>query len=60
LVMGQARALISGRGFVVPEDIQGVAPAVLSHRLVPDETLGWTALELADHIRLILDQVAVP
>lgn len=60
LVMGQARALISGRGFVVPEDIQGVAPAVLSHRLVPDENLGWTALELADHIRVILDQVAVP
>ena len=60
LVMAQAKALMTGRGFVVPEDIQKVAPSVLSHRLVPDETLGWTALDLADHIRHILDQVAVP
>lgn len=60
LVMAQAKALMSGRGFVVPEDIQKVAPAVLSHRLVPDETLGWSTADLADHIRVILDQVPVP
>jgi MoxR-like ATPase len=29
----QAYAFLQGRGFAIPEDIQYVAPAVLSHRL---------------------------
>lgn len=60
LILAQAKALIQGRAFVVPDDIQKVAPSVLMHRLVPDETLGWNSQELAGHIQTILDQVAVP
>jgi MoxR-like ATPase len=60
LILAQAKALIQGRAFVVPEDIQNVAPSVLMHRLVPDETLGWSSQDLASHIQTILDQVAVP
>jgi len=31
---GQAIAAISGRTYVIPEDIQGVAHAVLGHRVI--------------------------
>jgi len=30
---GQARAVLDGRGYVIPDDIQTEAPAVLSHRI---------------------------
>lgn len=33
--MAQSRALVSGRSFVVPDDVKAVAGAVLRHRLVP-------------------------
>jgi len=31
----QARAALSGREFVMPEDVKSMAPHVLAHRLVP-------------------------
>ena len=34
LRMAKARAVARGHGYVVPEDVQGVAPAVLSHRVI--------------------------
>jgi MoxR-like ATPase len=30
----QAAAVLAGRGFVTPDDVKAVAPAVLAHRLV--------------------------
>ena len=32
----QARAIVEGRDFVIPDDVQQEAPAVLAHRLVID------------------------
>ena len=32
----QARAILEGRDFVIPDDVQQEAPAVLAHRLVID------------------------
>ncbi len=32
---GQARAALSGRGYVIPDDVREMAPAVLSHRVMP-------------------------
>ncbi len=32
----QARALLDGRGYTLPDDVQAVAPAVLGHRLLLD------------------------
>ena len=34
LRMAKARAVALGRDYVVPEDVQAVAPAVLSHRVI--------------------------
>ena len=30
----QARALLHGRAFVIPEDLQALAPTILAHRLM--------------------------
>jgi MoxR-like ATPase len=32
--MARARALLSGRGHVVPEDVAALAPTVLAHRVI--------------------------
>lgn len=36
----QAHAMIGGRGFVTPEDVKAVAPAVLAHRLLAERATG--------------------
>jgi len=40
----QARALLSGRGHVVPEDVQGLTVPVLAHRLMPAQGQGQATL----------------
>ena len=51
----QARALIAGRGYVVPDDIQSLAEAVLAHRVVA-RTGGRAESALEE----ILEHVTVP
>lgn len=60
LAAGRARAAMTGRDFVIPDDIKTLAPSVLRHRiiLVPDaEFEGITADEC---VREILDDAPVP
>jgi MoxR-like ATPase len=56
----QARALLSGRAFAVPDDVKALAPAVLAHRLVlaADARLHGESPEGV--VRQILETVAVP
>jgi len=54
----RAWALMSGRGHVVPEDVQAILPAVVSHRLVPAEQLArGSGGDLAE---LLIKQVPIP
>lgn len=54
----RAWAMLSGREFVVPEDVQAVLPACLSHRLVSgDDATPATHAEISDYI---LNAVPVP
>ena len=57
-----ARALAAsfGRGFVIPDDVKRVAPAVLEHRLLltPDAQLRGASSN--DIVRTILASVPVP
>ncbi len=60
----QALALVRGREYVLPDDLQEVAEPVLAHRIVPagselDPTLNIGAAERAA-VRAILQRVAVP
>ena len=54
----QVQAAFSGRSFVIPEDVRGMAPGVLTHRLM----LGASAksADAADFLRRVLDETPVP
>ena len=59
----QARALVLGRDFVMPEDVSALVPATLTHRLAPARQTS-DALEerrvVGTTLRRILANVAVP
>jgi MoxR-like ATPase len=49
----QAWALLAGRGFVLPDDVTAVAPAVLTHRLLLDvdrQLRGATAAQVVEEV----------
>ncbi len=56
----QAQAFVRGRSYVVPEDVQAVAPAVLAHRLrlAPASRFGGVTADAI--VRNILGTVPVP
>ena len=53
----QAWALIAGRDYVLPDDIQAVLPSVAGHRLQPQEDDGLSATERGAQL---IEAVAIP
>ncbi|MDQ2968445.1 MAG: MoxR family ATPase [Actinomycetota bacterium] len=60
LRVAKARALADGRGFLEPDDIKGVAVAVLSHRLILAPEARSTGLIGEQIVRETLDKTPVP
>jgi MoxR-like ATPase len=58
--LAQARAVIAGRTFVTPDDLQSLADAALSHRLILGASARHNGTEAADVIDEALASVAVP
>lgn len=56
----RARAWLSGRDFVTPEDIQTVAPDVLRHRLILSYEAEAEGIDTSRVIGELLKQIAVP
>ncbi|HET7323502.1 MAG TPA: MoxR family ATPase, partial [Halococcus sp.] len=56
----RARAVLSGREFVTPDDVKRIAPAVLAHRLVLTPDAAVEDVEKRSVIEGVLDAVAVP
>ncbi|HEV58444.1 MAG TPA: MoxR family ATPase [Phycisphaerales bacterium] len=56
----QASALVQGRGYVLPDDIQRVAPAVLAHRILLTSKSRYEGLSKRDVIAEVLSEVRVP
>jgi MoxR-like ATPase len=56
----RAQAALSGRDFVVPDDIQAIAVPVLAHRLVLTAEAQAARRAPAELIRALLQRVAVP
>jgi MoxR-like ATPase len=58
----QARALLDGRDFCIPEDVADLAVDVLAHRIAIDARTGYraNAEESACLLREILDRISVP
>jgi MoxR-like ATPase len=60
--IAQARALVEGRDFCIPDDVRDLAVDVLAHRVIVDPRSGSTrgGEETAWILREILDRVPVP
>ncbi|MDD2925037.1 MoxR family ATPase [Rhodoferax sp.] len=57
LRVAKARALLSGRDYVAPDDIRAILPQTIAHRLVPTGEAGRGATE---QVRAMLDAVPLP
>jgi MoxR-like ATPase len=53
----KAQALLSGRNYVAPDDVQAILPQTISHRLIPVGDAGRGSFE---QVRAMLDAVALP
>jgi MoxR-like ATPase len=53
-------ALLRGRDYIVPEDVQAVAPSALGHRLVVRPELWVRQVSGADVVAEVLVEVPVP
>lgn len=60
IMAARAYAAISGRDFVTPDDIKGMAQPVLEHRLILRPEFEIEGLSIAEVIQQILQQIAVP
>jgi MoxR-like ATPase len=56
----QARALLAGRDYAVPEDVKAEAVAVLAHRLGLETKARYAGVSKESVVRDVLGQVAVP
>ena len=56
----QARAVLEGRDFVLPDDVKAFGPAALGHRLIPKAHGTVAAGTGIDVVRQVLEQVPVP
>lgn len=60
LKASKAFAAIRGRDFVIPDDVQFVAPHVLNHRLIMTPEAEMEGVSIEDIIREIVSEVEVP
>ena len=56
----KVHALFDGRGYVVPDDVKAVCPAVLRHRIIPSYEAEAEQLTSTDLVDLLLGTVPVP
>jgi MoxR-like ATPase len=58
--VAKARAIVSGRDYVEPEDVKSVAPIVLAHRLILAPEARSSGLDAEDLVRSVLERTPVP
>ena len=56
----RARAMLQGRGYVIPQDVKSVAPDVLRHRVMVTYEAEAEDLTSEDIVQRVLDGVEVP
>ncbi|MDO5732357.1 MAG: MoxR family ATPase [Eubacteriales bacterium] len=56
----KSRALINGRDYILPQDIQAIAPYVLSHRIVLSESAQLAERSAESVIRRLIASIPVP
>jgi MoxR-like ATPase len=58
--VAKARAIVSGRDYVEPDDVKTVAPTVLAHRLILAPESRSSGLDAEDLVRSVLERTPVP
>ncbi len=58
--LGQARALMDGRDFVLPDDVKALAYPALGHRIILNAQARVKGLTPAQVVEECLDQLPVP
>ncbi|WP_158059437.1 AAA family ATPase [Halorussus halophilus] len=56
----RAKAVVSGREYVVPDDVKGIVRPVFEHRLVPTDEAAVRGVELGDIVDDVVAGVDVP
>jgi MoxR-like ATPase len=56
----RARAVMAGRGFATPDDVQSLAVAALAHRLVPTGDAVLRGVDAGAVVRELLETVPIP
>jgi MoxR-like ATPase len=60
LRVAKARAIVSGRDYVEPDDIKEVAPTVLAHRLILAPEARSSGLDAEELVRSVVERTPVP
>jgi len=60
VVAAKAMAFISGRAYVVPQDIKNIAPDILRHRIAVSYEAEAEDLDSDAIIKIILDELRTP
>ena len=60
LRVAKARALLAGRDYLMPDDVKGVAPPVLAHRLILGPEARSSALDAEELVRELVERTPVP
>ena len=60
VIAAKAMAFISGRAYVVPQDIKNIAPDILRHRIAVSYEAEAENLDSDDIIKIILDELRTP
>jgi MoxR-like ATPase len=56
----RAAAALAGRDFVIPDDVAGLVPAVLGHRLLPATHARLSRRDMSDIVASIVSTVRIP
>ena len=56
----KARAFLEGRGYVVPQDVKDISPAVLRHRIIVSYEAEAESISSENIVESVLGKVAVP
>ena len=60
LLASKGKAAVSGRDYVIPDDIKDVAVPVLSHRIIPNKLAANKSEAACGIIKRIVSGIAVP
>lgn len=60
LCSAQARALVYGRGYVIPDDVKVMAPYVLGHRLLLEQSLTRFGVQGLELILDMIESIPIP